>query len=211
MNAQLDSKILLHRLAQSKALAQWFQDSGRSISFPAGLRSVLVGATIQIALEHHSAIVDLMEQWRPAPALALIRPLFEESTRSSWLLLGAASDEQLLRFANGKLKPGLEKMVRDVAKHHRDSSMFSIMKPVIDRMHGFTHGGVDQLQYRLRENKIAPLYPGSLLCDALQVSNLAATMAFLGGPALAPDIPLGDRLAAESRQFFGVDSSIDNP
>ncbi len=63
------------------------------------------------------------------------------------------------------------------------------------------------MRYRIHRDAVIARYPDSLVVDALQVADLFAVMALLEGPAMAPDVELGDRLDDESRILLGLSSS----
>lgn len=88
--------------------------------------------------------------------------------------------------------------------------MLEEMKPAIDRMNGFVHGGFEHLRYRIHETGVSPRYPHELIIDALRIADLFAIMALLDGPAIDQDIPLGDRLHAEARQLLGFPTKTDS-
>jgi len=54
------------------------------IKFPNQIRTILVAPSIQLALEHHAALVALAEGNHRPSLLALIRPIYEAYVWSAW-------------------------------------------------------------------------------------------------------------------------------
>lgn len=201
---------LLNQIAQSEKVSVWLGSSGRKVKLQATMRSILVAGSIQLTIEHQAAIVTLAKNRHHASLLALTRSVYEAYIWATWTLW-IATDEQLTLLAEGRLSPGLEKMVRDLDQAKSfDQSMLKEMKPVIDRMNGFVHGGFEHLRYRVHKTGVHPQYPRGLIIDALQIGDLFAIMALLDGPAIDQDIPLGDRLHAEARQMLGLATKMDS-
>ena len=139
--------------------------------------------------------------------LALVRPVYEAYVWSAWTLR-IATDDQLRLLAEGRLTTGLEVRIRALDRAgFFDQSMLIDMKPLIRRMDGFVHGGFEHMRYRIHRDAVIARYPDGLIVDALQVADLFAVMALLEGPAMAPDVELGDRLDDESRILLGLSSS----
>lgn len=194
------------QLERSRQLVRWLRASVGLIGFPKQTRAILVAPSIQLALAHHAALVTLAEGNHRASLLALVRPVYEAYVWSAWTLR-IATDDQLRLLAEGKLTTGLEARIRALDRAgFFDQSMLTDMKPLIRRMDGFVHGGFEHMRYRIHRDAVIARYPDGLIVDALQVADLFAVMALLEGPAMAPDVELGDRLAGESRILLGLSS-----
>ena len=201
---------LLKQIAKSEEVSAWLSTSGREVKFRASMRSVLVAGSIQLAMEHHAAMVTLAKHRHHASMLALTRSIYEAYVWATWTLW-IATDDQLNLLAEGRLSRGLEKMVGDLDKVRSfEEPMLKEMKPVIDKMNGFVHGGFEHLRYRIHKTGVRPQYPRDLIIDALRIADLFAIMALLDGPAIDQDIPLGDRLHVEARQLLGLANNTDS-
>lgn len=195
------------QLERSRQLVTWLRTSVGLIGVPKQTRAILVAPSIQLALAHHAALVTLAEGNHRASLLALVRPVYEAYVWAAWTLR-IATDDQLRLLAEGKLTTGLEVRIRALDRAgFFDQSMLIDMKPLIKRMDGFVHGGFEHMRYRIHRDAVIARYPDSLIVDALQVADLLAVMALLEGPAMAPDVELGDRLDDESRVLLGLSSS----
>ncbi|MGH8815016.1 MAG: DUF6988 family protein [Achromobacter pestifer] len=200
---------LLKQIAKSEEVSAWLSTSGRKVKFRPGMRSVLVAGSIQLAMEHHAAIVTLAKHRHHASLLALTRSIYEAYVWATWSLW-IATDDQLTLLAEDRFSRGLESMVRDLDKVRSfDESMLKEMKPVIDKMNRFVHGGFEHLRYRIHKTGVRAQYPHGLIIEALRIADLFAIMALLDGPAIDQDIPLGDRLHAEARQMLGLATKAD--
>jgi len=170
------------------------------------MRAIIVAPSIQLAMEHHAALVTMAEGDHRASLLALVRPIYEAYVWSAWTLR-IATDDQLLLLAEGKLTTGLEARIRALDRAgFFDQPMLADMKPLIKRMDGFVHGGYEHMQYRIHRDGVIARYPDHLIVDALQFADLFAVMALMEGPVLAPDVELGDRLERESRALLGLNA-----
>ena len=196
------SGLVRAQIESSERVTQWAFEAGRRIKFSAGVRSVLVAGSIQLAREHQFAMVDLAKGVHYASLLALTRSVYEAYVWASWTLR-IATDDRLQALSQNRLSRGLERMVKDLdGIKFVGNPMLPYMKPAIKRMDGFVHGGFEQLRYRIHAERIHPEYPDDLIIEALQISDLFAVMAILEGPAIEPDIELGDELFADVRELL---------
>jgi len=204
MTIESDSTKLEEQIKRSDRVAKWIRASGRKVRAREAVRSVFTFAAIQLAMEHQSAMVCLAKEKHYASLLALARSVYEAYLWAAWTLR-VATDAQLLLLAQDKLSPGLEDMVRALDKQKFfDEPMLKHMKPIIDRMNGYTHGGFAHLQHRIKKESVAPDYPSDLIVDALQMADLFAVMALLEGPVINEDIELGDRLFTEGMELLNL-------
>lgn len=201
------SEALQAQIERSERVVQWIAASGRQVKVREAVRSSLVAGSIQLTFEHHAAMVYLAKGGHYASLLALTRSVYEAYLWSAWTLR-IATDNQLLELAHDRLGPGLERMVKDLdKKKFFEEPMLATMKPAIEKMDGFVHGGFEHLRHRIHAGRVNPQYPKDLIVEALQMADLFAVMALLEGPAIDQDIALGDRLYSEARQLLGLPSS----
>lgn len=190
------------QIERSESVSHWCLHAARRIKFSETVRSVLTAASILLTREHHAAMVDLAKARHFASLLALTRSVYEASIWAIWTSR-IATDEELLLLAKNRLTRGLEKMVRGLdGAQFFECPMLKDMKPVIERMDGFVHGGFQHLQYRIHKERVEAEYPDELIVSALQIADVFAVMAILEGPALEADIELGNQLFEESAQLL---------
>lgn len=172
-----ESGELKPQLEQSKKLAKWLRTTGSSASTCRGLRAILAANSIQLAMDHHAAIVSLAESGHRASVLSLIRSIYEAYIGSAWSLY-VATDEQLVYMSKGKTARVLDKMVFDLDKRgFFDRQILRDMKPLANRMDGFLNGGFEHAKYPVSSADTAARYPDGLITEALQMADLFAVMA----------------------------------
>jgi hypothetical protein len=142
-----------------------------------------------LIFEHHQGILVLLQQRLPAPAFALLRPLEEAFLRSFVVMHG--TDKQAEAIKNGKYKTQPEIIGNQIdqklglMKAHFGPS-FKTKMPVL---HGFTHGGKEQLVRQASGLDIVSSYTddeiSTLVKETMWVVFLAALFItdFLGYPA----------------------------
>jgi|SRR5579859_643211 len=131
-----------------------------------------------LIFEHHQGILVLLQQRLPAPAFALLRPLEEAFLRSFVVMHG--TDKQAEAIKNGTYKTEPEIIGNQIdqklglMKGHFGPS-FKTKMPVL---HGFTHGGKEQLVRQSRGLDIISSYTDdevvTLVRETMSVAFLAA-------------------------------------
>lgn len=157
---------------------------------------LLTGALFSLVLEHHGAILHLLGTGQfDGSALALVRPLIDAAYRAHWIY-SSASPENIAKLRAGeKCDPGLINMAEAVEKKIGADGFFVAIGPYITALHGYTHGGLEQLGRRFDANEnIKPNYG-----DGEKVEAIRATTAHLAALAIAWS------------QIASGDNTIDNP
>jgi hypothetical protein len=143
---------------------------------------ILVGGYFSLILEHHGAILYLLQSGRfDGSALALVRPLIDAAYRAHWVY-SSASPENVAKLRNGeKCDPGLINMAEAVEKNINAGGFFLTITPYINALHGYTHGGLEQLGRRFdAAGDIRPTYS-----DGEKTEAIRATTAHLIALAIA--------------------------
>ena len=196
------SGALSDQIERSELVASWIVNAGRRVKIKESVRASLVAGSIQLATEHHAAMLYLAKGRHYASLLALSRSIYEAYLWATWTLW-VASEDQLIELAHDRLSPSLEKMVRDLdQRKFFEKSMLAEMKPAIEKMDGFVHGGFEHLRHRIHAGRVNPEYPEDLIADALKMADLFAVMALLDGPAIDQEIALGEQLYMEARELI---------
>ena len=112
-------------------------------------QNVLVAAIYSLISEHHGAILYLLKSGRfDGSALALVRPLIEGAYRAHWIY-SCAKPDIVVRIKNGEnVYPGFINMATEIEKKIDADGMFASIAPYINALHGYTHGGLEQLGRR---------------------------------------------------------------
>ena len=157
---------------------------------------MLVGSYFSLILEHHGAILHLFQTGQfDGSALALVRPLIDAAYRAHWVY-SSASPENITKLRNGeKCDPGLINMAEAVERNVDAGGFFLTITPYINALHGYTHGGLEQLGRRFDAGgDIRPTYS-----DGEKTEAIRATTAHLIA------------LAVAWCQIASGDNSADNP
>ena len=100
---------------------------------PCCRRHDFAACAIDLALEHHRAIVMLVEAGELGTAVALIRPLLEASASAFWLVY-AASDEKIMALPT---EPAVETSDHDIPML---GEMATALTPYFPAIVGLTEG-----------------------------------------------------------------------
>lgn len=158
-------------------LVDWLGTAGTLASSRQSSRAVLTANSIQLALDHHAAIVSLAERNHRASLLSLIRAIYEAYIWGAWTLY-IATDDQLVYMAKGKTARLFDKMVLDLDKKgFFDRQILRDIKPLVKRMEGFLNGSFEHHKYGVCAADTAGRYPDILIVEALQMADLFALMA----------------------------------
>jgi hypothetical protein len=141
-----------------------------------------------LIFEHHQGMLLLLQNGFPATAFALMRPLEEAFLRLFVAMNG--TDEQAVTLRNGTYKTNFEVMWKQVyEKIGLQPNVGPWLKTKIKGLHGFTHGGKEQLVRQSRGSDIVSSYTDdevrSLVRETMPIALLTAllTTAFLNYPA----------------------------
>jgi hypothetical protein len=144
---------------------------------------LLVAPLLSLILEHQAAILYLLRSGRfDGSALALVRPLIDGCYRAHWIY-ACAKPDIVVRIKNGEeVYPGLINMATEVEKRLDAGGVFTSVAPYIQALHGYTHGGLEQLGRRFNAtgDTIRPNYS-----DAEKQEAIRATTAHLTALAIA--------------------------
>lgn len=102
-------------------------------------------------------------------AFALVRPVVEVSVEAQWQFF-CASDETFQRACAGEdVDPGLPNMM-DAIDSHIGDLLYSGLRANVKALHGFTHGGLEQLGRRFdAEGNLRATYSDGLKTQAIRV------------------------------------------
>src|SRR6185312_11121226 len=131
---------LMHNLIQETIPDKFVGDTDQKI---------IVAAFFSLVSEHHGAILNLLKAARfDGSALALVRPLIDGAYRAHWIY-SCASPDSVTRVKNGEnVYPRFTNMADEIEQKVDTDGMFASIKPYINALHGYTHGGLEQLSHR---------------------------------------------------------------
>jgi hypothetical protein len=139
-------------------------------------QTVLV-ALFSLAVEHHGAILYLLKTGKfDGSAMVLVRPLIDCVYRALWLHCCGKPEHFAAVRAGSIPYPGFPNMADAIEKNVPSvGGLFQGLKPVITALHGYTHGGLEQLARRFdAEGAIQ-----STFSDEEKFEVVKATTAFL--------------------------------
>lgn len=150
-------------------------------SYKSERREVLFVALCDLCLEHHGAIITLIQSAQyDGSALALLRPLLETFLRAYWTLYCAKDDELALITGNGAAFPSLTVCARTIEEYFTKNNyqgLFALGHDYVKQLHGFTHSGIEQLQSRIGPGLVVkPNYPDETICKLLHQATMWMAM-----------------------------------
>ena len=162
--------------------------------FTGDTENVLVGALFSLLMEHHRAIPHLLGIGSfDGSALALVRPVVDAAYRAHWIYACAKPDD-LQRISNGdsSVYPRYPQIADAVEAQVDAGGLFLMIKPYIKALHGYTHGGLEQLARRFSATgNLIPNYS-----DEEKTEAINATTAHLTALAIAWCQLVGDQDSA---------------
>lgn len=132
----------------------------------------MLAAKIHLADDLYGSILYLFEAGGPydGGAFALIRPLVEASVEAQWQYFCASEETFNRAYAGEDVDPGLPNMM-DVLDRHIGDQMFAGLRANVNTLHGFTHGGLEQLGRRFdTEGNLRASYSDKEKFEAIRVS-----------------------------------------
>lgn len=140
-------------------------------------RSRLSLALLQLAQEHHSSIVLLLEHRQYGSAFALLRPLYEAFVRGVWLAR-IASENEVIRYQRDdqfSLR-GLAEKVSELPAFG-GTSFAATAKSALNAMHSYTHNGYLASVRRQACDAIEPAYEVGEIREVLEFAQLFGVLA----------------------------------
>lgn len=178
---------LEEQLARSKRIQAWLYQTSNGVTAPHEVRIIMAASSFQLAMDHHRAVIQLVEENNAGSALALLRPLVEAYTMGLWLHY-CAKEEHFQLILQHKFSKSLPELQRDLDKiQYFEHSMEQDMRDMRRNLDGFTHGGILHFQWRFKDGEVRPGYPGEVIADGLKLADVHGYLALQGVIALAGD------------------------
>jgi len=178
-------------------------------------QKTIIVALFSLVVEHHGAILTLLRTGRfDGSAFALVRPLIDAMYRAFWVHFCAAPHHlEAIRKGESPYPP-LPNMADEVEKlMNYTGGLFTIIKPFIKSLHGYTHGGLEQLGRRFdAEGNIKATYD-----DGAKIEVVSSTTSFVVMLAVAwcqivdgkqpEQEPRSEALMARYNELFAIPAS----
>lgn len=192
-----------YRIARSEALISWIDRKIDGVAVPDSDRSRLAGGCIDMAMEHHKAIVTLIAARLHGSAMALIRPTFEAYVRGAWLHQ-SATDADLDKFKTDKLDKSFEVLITDLEKLEAFECgvLLKAKEAAWARMCDFAHTGVEQVIRRNKVASIEPNYDEGELEEALGFADAIGAMCAIEIAHLASNVTLANEIFENIKSNF---------
>lgn len=168
------------------------------IVFEGTTRSRLFNGFLHLSLEHFGSIVLLVRSGMVGSAAALIRPQYEALIRGLYFQ-DCATDNKVESFINGKDPISLYKMVEALEDTFviENNPLSSIYEGLKNRMHSFTHGGLEQIERRFTGEELVNSFLDEETIKLIQLSNILAIYSATLASAAAGKDDLAQEFVAE--------------
>lgn len=165
-------------------------------------RSRLFNGFLHLSLEHFGSIILLVRGGMVGSAAALIRPQYEALIRGLYFQ-DCASDIKVESFVNGKDPVSLYKMVESIEKSFavENNPISSIYEDLKNRMHSFTHGGIEQIERRFTNEELVNSFQEKETIKLIQLSKILAIHSATLAAAVAGKDDLANEFVAEIKQL----------
>ncbi len=190
-------------IRESEQLIQWLDKKIDGLEIKPEDRFQLAAGCLDMALEHHKAIVLLTAHCLYGSAAALVRSIFESYVRGCWLFY-CATDKQLEKFKDEKLKLKLYQFIDDLEKHEAFSggTLSHVKETSYAAMNSFTHSGYFQVVRRNSGNSIEPNYTDKELIDALETANSFSILTAIAIADMARNRELALEVFNKGKEYF---------
>lgn len=160
-------KALQHSISRTKDLGLWLHARCNEMKYKCSEREQTCLAILQHCEDIHDAMVVLIENRLPGPALALARPLFEGYSRAFWLR-HTASQSELEKFTNGKA-PKFSELCASLNELTNLGSAWILNNKKVNwtSFNDLTHGGNEHVRRRLTNDSVESAYPETELTNLL--------------------------------------------
>jgi hypothetical protein len=167
------SEDLLKNIIRAEALHGFIQITSPDRIIIDTDEKTLVAGLYSLVQEHHSAILYLLRAGQfGGSALTLVRPLLDAAYRAHWIYSCAKPDIIERIKAGEDCYPGLINMAEAVEKKMDTDGFFTTVSPYIKALHGFTHGGMEQIGRRFDDvGNVNPAYSDEELEEVISVTT----------------------------------------
>jgi hypothetical protein len=147
---------------------------------------MLVGIFYSLAREHFTAILYLLRAGQfDGSAFALARPLVEAAYKAHWLYCCAKPATVARIKAGGNCFPPFSDIAELIEKKMDAEGIFTFIAPLIKSLHGFTHGGMEQMARRINEHgDIRPNYDDNEKLELIDMITRVLTTLAIAWPQL---------------------------
>ena len=150
--------------------------------YPRDIRSLLLMAYVDIALEHHEAICLLTKSKLNGSAFAMVRPVFDTMFRALWINK-VATEQQIeqarrdeLTFLMGKIRDDIKQGYfsdRPPEEAQLFDKILQLLKEAWRAMGSYMHSGALQIGRRFIGDELKPNYSEGAIVEAVNLVTIA--------------------------------------
>ena len=160
--------------------------------YPGDTKNQVLGAYVDIALEHHKAIWLLSASELNGSAFALVRSIFDAYVRALWINKVATAEEIQQAVSDELWFPKMSKMLDDIKRVYfgtiavKDAeaakraeladSFFESLGATWTTLSSYTHPGGLQIVRRFTGDRVKPKYSEGEIAEALNATTVALLM-----------------------------------
>jgi Family of unknown function (DUF6988) len=160
--------------------------------YPGDTKNQVLGAYVDIALEHHKAIWLLSASELNGSAFALKRSMFDAYERALWINKVATAEEIQQAVSDELWFPKMSKMLDDIKRAYfgtiavkdaeaakraeLEDSFFESLGATWTTLSSYTHPGGLQIVQRFTGDKVKPKYSEGEIAEALNATTVALLM-----------------------------------
>jgi hypothetical protein len=175
---------LIDSLSRAKDFKQLIDQKLDGLAFGAEPKCKVSAGLLHLSIEHFASILLLVERHLNASAAALLRPQYEAAVRGVYFD-DCATPEEIDSFVAGQEPVNLSEMIKRIDAHNSSNALCRFKDKFLDTMHGFTHGGFEQLQRRYTGAVLAANFTDSEREEIVRVSHVLAGVAATCAAAIA--------------------------
>lgn len=151
-------------------------------AYSGGIKTRVLAAYVDIALEHHEAIWHLTERKLNGSAFALVRPIFDTMYRALWINK-VATEQQIERAIDDKFGFDIDKILdqikqgyfsdRPPEERQLSDKVLQQLREAWGPMCSYTHSGALAIRRRFTGDELKPNYPDAAITEALNLATVA--------------------------------------
>lgn len=191
-------------IQHSDSLIRWLDSTINGVEVQANDRVRIASACLDLAMEHHKAVVLLAGNQVFGSAFALIRVMFEAYVRGVWIHR-CATDQEIVRFASGEL-PCFAELLRGVEaiEGFEDRVLSAAKQKSWKKMNDFMHSGHNHAMRRNKDTTIESAYSKQEILEVLGFANAIGLLSAFEIARLAESEKLVEDILAKSMEFWGA-------
>ncbi len=197
----------MNKIKQSEELIRFFDRNIEKIIITTDGRREIVGAYLDIALEHQKAIILLIAKKYYGTASSLMRVLFEAYVKSLWFNY-CATDKEIEKFKTSKkrktdaITKKLHIMSEEVNKKQPSRRILAIKKDCSTIMNSFTHNGYFPIERRFSGSSLKPNYSPEEIEKLIGFVNTTSLLCFTDMLNLSTNKKLNSKIMNETKKIM---------